>query len=192
MRLNATPEIRGDMTDADYTSEATNRLGWRIGYLVAAFGIYLLDQMTKAWAFKHLRYGEDRTIISGFLDLIYTENRGIAFGQFQEGGDFGRWLLVSLAVAATLAVFYYFLRAPANDDRTLGSCALLLAGIAGNLTDRARFGYVIDFISVHAGEYYWPTFNVADASICVGAVLLAYGLIIESRREIHEKAAHRI
>lgn len=180
------------MSDTDSATKLSNRLGWRAGYLVAAFSIYLLDQMSKAWAAKHLRYGEDRTIISGFLDFIYTENRGIAFGQFQDGGNFGRWLLVSLAIGAILAVLYYFLRAPANDDRTLGSCALLLAGIAGNVTDRARLGYVIDFISVHAGEYYWPTFNVADASICVGAVLLAYGLIIESRKEIREKAAHRI
>ena len=82
-----------------------------------------------------------------------------------------------LAVAAAFAVLYYFLRTPRNDDRVLGACALLLAGILGNLTDRARLGYVIDFISVHAGSYHWPTFNVADASISIGALLLAYDLI---------------
>ncbi len=76
----------------------------------------------------------------------------------------------------------YFFRTPRTDDRILGACALLLAGIAGNLTDRVRLGYVIDFIVLHAGSYHWPTFNVADAAICSGAVLLAIDLLKEGRR----------
>ena len=159
------------------------RLGWRAGYLLAAFGIYLADQASKAWAVRSLRFGESKTIIDGFLDFVYTENPGIAFGQLQEGGSFGRWFFVILAGAAAIAVLYYFLRTHRNEDRILGACALLLAGITGNLTDRARLGYVIDFISAHAGSYYWPTFNIADASICVGALLLACDLIFESRRQ---------
>jgi signal peptidase II len=91
--------------------------------------------------------------------------------------------LVTLAVLAAVAVTYYFFRVPRNDDRILGACALLLAGIFGNLTDRARLGYVIDFIVVHLGPYQWPTFNVADASICVGALLLAWDLVFQSKRE---------
>ncbi len=154
-----------------------SRIGWRAGYLLAAFGIYMVDQVTKAWAVRTLRVGADRTGIKGFLDFVYTENPGIAFGQLQEGGSFGRWFFVVLAIAAALAVLYYFLRTARTDDRMLGACALLLAGITGNLTDRVRFGYVIDFISLHAGSYHWPTFNVADASICIGAVLLAWDLI---------------
>ena len=159
-----------------------SRFGWRAGYLLASFGIYMVDQSSKAWAVRALRFGPDRTIIRGFLDFVYTENRGIAFGQLQEGGSFGRWFFVWLAIAAAVAVFYYFLRTPRNDDRILGACALLLAGIAGNLTDRARLGYVIDFIVVHAGSWHWPTFNVADASISIGALLLAYDLIFEKKR----------
>jgi signal peptidase II len=79
-------------------------------------------------------------------------------------------------------VLFYFLHTPRNDDRVLGACALLLAGIAGNLTDRARLGYVIDFIVVHAGSWHWPTFNVADASISIGALLLAYDLVFAGKR----------
>jgi len=161
-------------------------MGWRAGYLLAAFGIYMTDQASKAWAVRVLRSGDDRTLISGFLDLAYTENRGIAFGQLQEGGSFGRWFFVILAMAAAIAVLYYFLRTPRNDDRTLGACALLLAGITGNLTDRVRLGYVVDFISLHAGSYHWPTFNVADASICIGAGLLALDLIFEGRKQKKE------
>jgi signal peptidase II len=160
-----------------------SRLSWRAGYLLAALGIYLADQASKAWAARELRFGQDRTVIRGFLDFVYTQNTGIAFGQLQEGGSFGRWLLVGLAVLAAIGVTYYFFRVPRNDDRVLGACALLLAGILGNLTDRARLGYVIDFIAVHLGSYDWPTFNVADASICVGAVLLAWDVIFQSKRE---------
>ncbi|MCA1603597.1 MAG: signal peptidase II, partial [Acidobacteria bacterium] len=171
------------MNEVPLRETPSTRLGWRAGYLLAAFGIYIADQASKAWATRALRFGDDRTIINGFLDLVYTENRGIAFGQLQEGGSFGRWLFVFLALAAAVAVLYYFMRTPRNDDRILGACALLLAGITGNLTDRVRLGYVIDFISVHAGSYHWPTFNVADASICVGAGLLAYDLILEGREK---------
>jgi signal peptidase II len=160
------------------------RIGWRAGYLLAAFGIYMVDQVTKAWAVRALRFGGDRTMINGFLDLVYTQNQGIAFGQLQDGGSFGRWFFVILAMVAAMAVLYYFLRTPRNDDRMLGACALLLAGISGNLTDRARLGYVIDFISVHAGSYHWPTFNVADASICLGALFLAYDLIFQKKSSV--------
>ena len=157
------------------------RLGWRVGYLIAAFGIYLVDQSSKAWALRSLRFGDGKQLISGFLDLVYTENPGIAFGQLQEGGSFGRWFFVVLATAAAIAVLYYFMRTPRNDDRVLGACALLLAGILGNLTDRVRLGYVVDFIVLHAGNYHWPTFNVADASITLGAILLALDLIFGRR-----------
>jgi signal peptidase II len=159
------------------------RTGWRAAYLCAAFGIYMVDQTSKAWAVRVLRHGEDKTIISGLLDMVYAENRGIAFSQLQDGGDFARWFFVALAAAAAIAVLVYFFRTPRNDDRVLGACSLLLAGIAGNMTDRARLGYVIDFILAHAGSYHWPVFNVADASICTGAALLAYDLFFKSSKK---------
>src|SRR2546422_7977393 len=170
-----------EFNKANLTAGARTRLGWRAGYLLASFGIYMVDQTTKAWALRALRFGDDRTIIRGFLDFVYTENRGIAFGQLQEGGAFGRWFFVGLAIAAALAVLFYFVRTPRNDDRVLGACALLLAGIAGNLTDRVRLGYVIDFIVLHAHSYHWPTFHVVVASISLGALLLAYHLIFAGR-----------
>ncbi|HVF27874.1 MAG TPA: signal peptidase II [Pyrinomonadaceae bacterium] len=151
-------------------------IGWRAAYLFAAVGIYLVDQASKAWAVRRLRFGDEQIVISGLLKFAYAENSGIAFGQFQEGGQFGRWLLAALAGLATIGVLIYFFRTPRTDDRTLGACALLLAGIAGNLTDRVRLGYVVDFIVLHANSYHWPTFNVADAAICTGALLLAIDL----------------
>lgn len=163
-------------------------VGWRVAYLVAACGIYLVDQVTKAWAVRALRRtGETRTLIDGFLDLTYAENPGVAFGQLQDGGSFGRWFFVALAIAAILAVLFYFFRTPRTDDRVLGACALLLAGIAGNVTDRARFGYVIDFIHVHYRSFNWPVFNVADMSICAGAFLLIFDMFLSGRKERRKK-----
>jgi len=164
------------------------RLAWRAGYLLASFGIFMVDQVTKAWAVRTLRYTGELTVFHGFLDFAYTENRGIAFGQFQNGGPTGRWFFVGLAAAAAVTVLICFLRTKRDDDRLLGAFALLLAGISGNLVDRIRFGYVIDFILVHAGQYHWPTFNVADASICLGALLLAYDLVVSGRKK-HSTAA---
>lgn len=163
------------------TDDTKTRAAWRVGYLVASLGVYLMDQASKAWAVRHLR-SRDQTVFRGVLDFSYAENPGIAFGQLQEGGAFGRWFFVVLAAAAAIAVLFYFFRTARNDDRILGACALLLAGILGNLTDRVRLGFVIDFILLHAGPYHWPTFNVADASICIGAVLLAYDLIFAHRK----------
>ena len=168
-------------TSINNVSSLRTRFAWRAGYLLAALGIYNADQATKAWAVRALRFGDERVVIPGFFQFIYTENPGIAFGQLQEGGSFGRWFFVVLAVLAAIAVFYYFMRTPRNDDRILGACALLLAGIVGNLTDRARLGYVIDFIVLHAGDYHWPTFNIADASITIGALLLAFDLVFSHR-----------
>lgn len=160
------------------------RIAWRMAYLFAALGIFLVDQASKAWAAKSLRSsGESMTLINGVLDLVYAENRGIAFSQWQEGGSFGRWFFVVLAVAAAVAVLIYFFRTARSDDRMLGACALLLAGITGNLVDRARLGYVIDFILLHYNSYHWPVFNVADMSICAGAFLLVYDMFRKSRSQ---------
>jgi signal peptidase II len=162
-------------------------IGWRLAYLIAAFSLYVVDQMTKAWAVRELKYGESKPIINGLLSLTYAENTGIAFGQFQRGGDFGRWFFVSLAAVASVAVLIYLFRTKRTDDYLLGACSLLLAGITGNLTDRARLGYVIDFIDLYIGQYHWPTFNVADACICAGAFLLMCDIFIEARREARAK-----
>jgi signal peptidase II len=170
-------------------AESFHALRWRAAYLLAAFGVYLVDQTSKAWAARRLRLGQDVTVVPRFLDLAYAENPGIAFGQLQEGGSAGRWLLVALACAAAVAVVTYFFRTQRQDDRVLGACALLLAGIAGNLTDRARLGHVVDFILLHFDSHYWPTFNVADSAICLGAVLLALDLLLEGRRRKSEAAS---
>lgn len=155
-------------------------------YLIAAGALVLLDQASKAWAARRLRLAEPFEVIKGFLNFDYAENNGVAFSQLQNGGDTSRWALSALALIAALAVLYFFWRTKRADDRILGACALLLAGIVGNLLDRVRLGFVIDFIDVQFGGWHYPTFNVADSAICIGAGLLLLDMFLNSRKK--EKA----
>lgn len=164
--------------------ERSNDFGWKLAYLAAGAAVFLLDQASKAWARKTLELGREINVVPSFLNFIYAKNTGVAFSQFNNGGEFGRWMLAALAGAAALAVLYYFWRTPNSYDRILGACALLLAGIVGNLADRVRLGYVIDFIDVQFGDWHYPTFNVADSAICLGAALLIVDLLFFQKRDL--------
>lgn len=154
---------------------------WKFGYLAVAGGVFLIDQTTKAWATRELRFGGDQTVISGFLNLAYAQNTGVAFSMLDDHGDAGRWGLSVVAFVAAALVLYFFWRTPRTDDRVLGALALLLAGIAGNVTDRMRLGFVVDFIDVQFGSWHYPTFNVADSAICIGAGLLILDMILTKK-----------
>ncbi len=155
---------------------------WKLAYLVIAGGIFLIDQTTKAWAVRRLRFGDDIPVIQGFLNFAYAQNPGVAFSMLDDHGDAGRWGLSIVALIAGVLVMYFFWRTPRSDDRILGSLALLLAGIAGNVTDRIRLGFVIDFIDVQFGSWHYPTFNVADMAICAGAGLLIIDMFLSKKK----------
>jgi signal peptidase II len=159
---------------------------WKLAYLAIAGGVFLIDQTSKAWATRVLRFEGDRSIIGGFLNLAYAQNPGVAFSMFDDHGDGGRWVLSVIALVAAVLVLYFFWRTPRTDDRILGALTLLLAGIAGNVTDRLRLGFVIDFIDVQFGSWHYPTFNVADAAICAGAGLLVIDMIFSKKSQKSE------
>ncbi len=156
---------------------------WKLAYLAAAGAVFIIDQMTKAWAVRRLRSGDVREIIPNFLNFAYAENPGVAFSFFNDHGDAGRWGLSAVALIAAALVLYYFWRIPRSDDRVLGALALLLAGIVGNVTDRMRLGFVVDFIDVQFGSWHYPTFNVADTAICIGAGLLILDIIFSRKKK---------
>ncbi len=155
---------------------------WKLAYLAIAGGVFLIDQTTKAWAARVIRFEGDRSIIPGFLNLAYAQNTGVAFSMLDDHGATGRWGLSLVALAAATLVLYFFWRTPRSDDRIMGSLALLLAGIVGNVTDRLRLGFVIDFIDVQFGNWHYPTFNIADAAICIGAGLLVIDMFFAKRK----------
>lgn len=156
---------------------------WKLAYLAIAGGVFMIDQTTKAWATRVLRFEGDKSVISGFLNFAYAKNTGVAFSMLDEGGDAGRWGLSAVAIIAATLVLYFFWRTPRTDDRILGSLALLLAGIAGNVTDRMRLGFVVDWVDVQFGSWHYPTFNIADAAICIGAGLLILDLFFSKRSQ---------
>ena len=160
---------------------------WKLGYLVASGAVFLIDQTTKAWAIRRLRFGGDKEIIPGFLNFAYAQNTGVAFSMLDDHGDAGRFGLSIVAFVAAALVLYFFWRTPRSDDRILGALALLLAGIIGNVVDRARLGFVIDFIDIQFGSWHYPTFNVADTAICIGAGLLILDLFL-SKKKIAEES----
>lgn len=157
-----------------------------------AGGVFLIDQTTKAWAIRRLRFGGDREIIPNFLNFAYAQNTGVAFSFLDDNGDAGRYGLSIIAGIAAVLVLYYFWRVTRTHDRLLGALALLLAGIVGNLTDRARLGFVIDWIDVQFGSWHYPTFNVADAAICIGAGLLILDMFFLKKKEKTEEAKNSL
>lgn len=159
---------------------------WKVAYLGVTGGVFMIDQTTKAWAARVLRFNGDRSIISGFLNFAYTHNTGVAFSMLDDHGSTGRWGLSAVAMVAAVLVLYFFWRTPRTDDRILGALALLLAGIVGNVTDRLRLGFVIDFIDVQFGSWHYPTFNIADMAIVLGTILLMLDMILSKKNQNSE------
>ena len=162
---------------------------WKFAYLAIAGGVFLIDQTTKAWAVKRLRLGGDMPVINGLLNFAYAENTGVAFSMLDDGGSTGRWGLSLVALIAGTLVIYFFWRTPRSDDRILGALALLLAGIVGNVTDRIRLGFVVDFIDVQFGSWHYPTFNIADMAIVIGAGLLILDMFMSKKKHVETRAA---
>ena len=164
---------------------------WKLAYLAIAGGVFMIDQVSKSWATRVLRFNGDKPVIDGFLSFAYAQNTGVAFSMLDDKGDAGRWGLSVVAFVAAALVLYFFWRTPRTDDRILGALSLLLAGIVGNVTDRMRLGFVVDFIDVQFGNWHYPTFNVADAAICVGAGLLLIDMVLSKRSQKLEASSQK-
>ena len=95
-------------------------IAWKFAYLAITGGLFMIDQVTKAWAMRTLRFGGDRSVIPGFLNFSYAQNTGVAFSMLDEQGDAGRWGLSVIAFVAAGLVLYFFWRTPRSDDRMLG------------------------------------------------------------------------
>jgi signal peptidase II len=144
-------------------------------YIIFIIGM-ILDYFTKIWAIDTLKGKPDITVIEGFFDLSYLENRGAAFGIFQ-----GKvYLLAAATFLVMILLFVNYLRTKKKTKLFILSNALILTGALGNLIDRLRYGFVVDFISWHwKSTYYFPTFNVADICVTVGTGLLIIYILKE-------------
>jgi signal peptidase II len=150
-------------------------------YLGLMAGLVALDQISKFVLVRSIPLYGSAPVIPGFFTLAHIRNKGAIFGMFNRSGVRSMTLLLLAASIVALGfVVYYFLKTPASHRWTKIALSLILAGAVGNQIDRFVRGSVVDFLEFHVKGFYWPTFNVADACISTGAVLLA-GLIVFRR-----------
>ena len=147
--------------------------------ILAVVALILLDQGTKLWALASLKPIQRMTLMEGFMDLTFVENRGVAFGMFS--GQ--RWFILLLTgiIAAGLIWFYVTMPKKKEYFPLRVSLVLVLSGAIGNIIDRLFRGYVVDFFEFTFFE--WPVFNVADIYVVVGVILLALMIIFVVKDE---------
>jgi signal peptidase II len=151
-------------------------------FLILSAVVLIIDQAAKTWATQSLQPVGTMDVIPSLFRLSYARNRGVAFSLFADSPFNMQWLLAGISFAAALAVAVYLSRTGASHSRLNLALALLLAGITGNLIDRVRLGEVVDFLDFHlADRVTWPTFNIADAAICIGAAILAIDLLKDEK-----------
>jgi signal peptidase II len=140
--------------------------------LILAFLVFALDQATKWVVAYPLQLEFRHTIeITDFFNLTFVRNNGVSLGLLSADGDLGRWLLVGLTAAIAIFVALWLWREKRRDDST--ALALVLGGALGNIADRTRLGYVLDFSDLHFGAWRpFLVFNVGDAAITIGVLLL--------------------
>jgi signal peptidase II len=133
--------------------------------------VLILDQCTKLLADAMLS-GHQAVVLLPFLALRKAYNYGAAFSFLGDASGWQRWFFIILALLVIAVLATWLRRLPAADTRVRVALVLILGGAAGNVIDRLVYGYVIDFIDVFYGSWHWPTFNVADSAISVGAAIL--------------------
>lgn len=150
-----------------------------------ALVVIILDQLAKRVVTLQLDYGVPVEILPVF-DLTLQHNTGAAFSFLHDAGGWQRWFFAGIAAAVSVAIAVWMYRLRRDQRLLLSGLALILGGAIGNLIDRIRFGYVIDFLAVHWNEHYFPAFNIADSAITIGAGFLLLDMFLNPH---HHKAS---
>lgn len=152
-------------------------------YLIA-LGVVFLDRATKLVIIHTLRLGQGVPVISGFFDIVFVLNPGAAFGFLATlSEEIRNPLFVLISVVAVTLIIYYHARYLRSNRLVSVALGLVLGGAVGNLIDRLYYGMVVDFLDVHAGQYHWPAFNVADSAISIGVSLMILDMLLDWHRE---------
>jgi signal peptidase II len=160
------------------TDRTTRRF---IAWITVALLVVVADQATK-WAIVEWVTLYGKVPINSFINLTHQQNTGAAFSFLAGASGWQRWFFVVLATAVSAVIAMWLWRIRAEGPLVLmAGLSLVLGGAIGNLIDRIRLGYVTDFIQVWFGSWAFPSFNVADAAISVGAALLVIDALFLSR-----------
>ncbi len=149
--------------------------------------VVILDQITKVWVDSSLSYGEQIPVTSWF-NITLAYNTGAAFSFLSDAGGWQRWFFIGISVIISIVLIVWLFRMR-RDEKWLGIAVSLILGgaIGNNLIDRVIYGHVVDFIQIYYDTWYFPSFNVADAAISVGTVLLL--IITFFEKDPNESAA---
>lgn len=141
-----------------------------------AFGIFLIDQLSKYLSSHYLNMTDNIKVLPGF-DLVLRHNTGAAFSFLAEASGWQRWFFVTIAIIMITIIVFWLGRLKENKDKweALG-LGFILGGALGNLMDRLVSGHVIDFILIYYKSWSWPAFNIADSAICIGVLLFLLDL----------------
>ncbi|MCU1258629.1 MAG: signal peptidase Aspartic peptidase [Bryobacterales bacterium] len=153
-------------------------MGRRAIVFGAAAGVFVLDRWSKWIIETRLSPFDTKVLFPGFLNVVNSQNPGVAFGIFAESASKYRTaalVVFSLVAVAVLAAMLW--RVERVDRRTAAGLALIFGGAVGNVFDRIRSGMVTDFLDFYVGTVHWYTFNLADSAICVGAGLLLLSML---------------
>jgi len=149
------------------------------GYVVAA-AIFVVDQLVKLWIIAGIGLQAKGSInLLPVLSLTWVENRGVSMGLLQADGAKERWILTAVTALIAAGVAWWMRKETNRID--ILALALVLGGALGNIVDRVRFGYVVDFVHVHVGEWSFYVFNVADAAITIGVAILLLRAFFERK-----------
>ncbi len=144
-----------------------------------AVAVSVADQITKGLVARSLELYESRSVVDGFVALTYVHNRGGAFSVLADANlPYQSLLFALLSLFALCAIVAYAWKLPGESRLPQAALGLIAGGAVGNLFDRARFGYVRDFLDVSWGRWHWPAFNLADSCITIGVVLLLLDMLL--------------
>ena len=154
-------------------------------WLLLSAVIIALDLQTKQLASDNLVLYRPQEVFS-WLNMTLAQNYGAAFSFLSDAGGWQRWFFTILATTVSLVLLVWLIKLPRKDWLTGLGLALILGGAIGNLVDRNRLGYVVDFIDFHIGDWHYPAFNVADSAITCGVILLLLDVLLVSLRSKKE------
>ena len=167
---------------------ATDAQHGRLGFLALSAAVIALDQLTKFAIERGLEMYQSIKVLP-VLEITRMHNTGAAFSFLAGAAGWQRWLFTVLALIVSVVLIVWLKRLPRAARLLPAAVALIIGGAVGNLLDRLRLGHVIDFVYVHWQQHYFPAFNVADSSICVGAGLLLLDTWLAGERAGHGGSA---
>jgi len=146
-------------------------------FISIALSVFVLDLLTKILVLQWMPVHATREIIPGLFNLVHVRNTGAAFSLLAGAGTV--WRRVGFSAVSVLAlgvILFLYTKASKEDTWTKWGLALIFGGALGNLSDRLRFGEVVDFLDFYLGSHHWPAFNIADSAITIGACILVLAL----------------